>query len=1100
MIFEDPTQKRWKITRLTFWLIMAIFVVLAGIWISSLIVNPPLPSFTKRPVGRSRSLRGNVSLNKILAQENTTSTSTNPRVIKSNIKLSSMASSTLSLQALNPQGLISTAFLVQDDAESVRSYQAHKDSLDIVFPDWYFLASSTCGVDEKADPDITKIINSNSKVAIFPRLANVRNGKWLGDELGQILHSQDNRNCLAQTISTMLASSTARGINLDFESLSPEDREHYLEFLISLTDLLHRQNKLVTVDVPARDSAFDLSYIGKIADGVVLMSYDQHYAGGAPGPIAADEWFDDTFDEVAAEVPANKLLVAIGQYGYDWTADSTRPAKSLGFSETMDLAREVESQPEMEKVSQNMFFAYQDDNNKQHQVWFLNGITAWNEFVYLRQKHVLGLSLWRLGTEDPTFWQLSKPGTTADDFTKVPALSNVRYESEGELFRVKSQPSAGQLQLTINDDDGSIDYAQYQALPSGYLLDQVGNPMPANSLVLTFDDGPDPVWTPQILAVLKTAQVPAAFFMVGDQAQRYPDVVKQIASAGLLVGNHTYSHPDISTISDSRIHLELNRTERYIETEYGRKTAMFRPPYNTDSTPSSPEQLRALEQVNQMGYIVAAANIDSEDWSKPGVDQIIHNITSQLGPNNHIIVMHDAGGDRSETVAALTKLIPLLRSQGYNFLSLDQASGVNKDLLMPPLDPKEWLFLKATDLFAALKWGSWELIVYLFFFTTVIAILRIIFLGAMVLRSAKHYVKRSAVACPNELVSVLIPAYNEEATIAKTLQALRHSTYQNLEILVINDGSTDQTSTVVKAVAQTDQRIRLIEKTNGGKSSAANLGLEQARGQLVVTIDADTILYPFTIAELIKPFADPQVDAVCGNVEVGNVHNLLTGFQALEYITSQNFDRRAFDELNCISVVPGATGAWRKSKIIGVGGYMEDTLTEDADLTLRLLINGGRIVYAPEARSRTEAPETVSALAKQRFRWSYGTFQCLSKNTKYFFSGTLGWVALPNMFLFQVLFPLLSPIGDLVLVLALFRGDLKAILAGYIMFIFMDLFGSLLAFTLERRSKKLMWLILIQRFFYRQFMYYITYKSILAMLKGRRHGWNKLERRGTVKI
>lgn len=1078
-----------------------VFVLLglSAIWISSLIINPPLPSFVKKSYGRGRILKGDAKLNQLIAQENLAASSTHKRSQPVNVKLGGIATSSLSLQSLDSQDLINTAFLIQDDVQSVRSYQEHGASLDIVFPDWYFLASSTCGVDEQEDKEITKIIrDSNPKIAIFPRLANVRGGKWLGEEFSQILKNQSARNCLAQTVSTMIASSSARGINLDFEGLSPEDSEPYLEFLITLTDNLHKQNKLVTVDVPARDPAFDLSYIGQIVDGVILMSYDQHYAGGTPGPIAGGDWFNDTLEEVAAEIPANKLIVALGQYSYDWHLDAKRPAKSLGFSETMDLAREVEAQPEMEATSKNMFFAYQDDSGQQHQVWFLNGVTAWNQFKFLQSKHVLGLSLWRLGTEDPTFWQLTNPSATANDFTKIPALSNIRYESEGELFRVKSEPSGGQLQITTNDD-GSIDYAQYESLPSGYLLDQVGNAMPANSLVLTFDDGPDPVWTPQIISILKKENVPGAFFLVGDQAQRYPSIVGDLAKAGFLVGNHTYNHPDISTISDNRIRLELNRTERYIETEYGRKTALFRPPYNTDTTPTNPEQLRALEQVNNLGYLIAGANIDSGDWEKPGVDQIIQHVLSQLGPNNHVIVMHDAGGDRSQTVEALAKLIPLLRSQGYVFTSFDQAVQVNKDVLMPKLDPKEWLFIEATLIFSALKTYSWLLIVYLFFFTTIIAILRILFLGTMVLRSSKRYVERASSAELDELVSVIVPAYNEEKTITKTLTALEASSYKNIEILVINDGSTDRTSEAVRVSQLEDKRIRLIEKTNGGKSSAANLGLQEARGRLVVMIDADTIFYPFTISELIKPFADDKVDAVCGNVEVGNVHNVLTGFQALEYITSQNFDRRAFDELNCISVVPGATGAWRKDRIIALGGYTEDTLTEDADLTLRLLLNGGRIVYAPEARSRTEAPETVSALAKQRFRWSYGTFQCLSKNTKFFFRGTLGWVALPNMFLFQVLFPLLSPIGDLVLLLAILRGDVGSILAGYLMFIVMDLFGSLLAFTLEKRSKKLMWLILIQRFFYRQFMYYITYKSIVAMLRGRRHGWNKLERRGTVK-
>jgi cellulose synthase/poly-beta-1,6-N-acetylglucosamine synthase-like glycosyltransferase len=185
-----------------------------------------------------------------------------------------------------------------------------------------------------------------------------------------------------------------------------------------------------------------------------------------------------------------------------------------------------------------------------------------------------------------------------------------------------------------------------------------------------------------------------------------------------------------------------------------------------------------------------------------------------------------------------------------------------------------------------------------------------------------------------------------------------------------------------------------------------------------------------TIRHLIAPFANKEVDAVCGNVQVGNVKNLLTAFQDVEYVTSQNYDRRAFDALNCISVVPGATGAWKKKAVLRVSGYSGDTLTEDADLTLTLLEHGGQIVYVPSAKSTTEAPEKPNALFKQRFRWSFGTFQCLWKHRKSFGRGNLGWIALPNMLVFQVIFPLISPIGDLVFLLCLIRGDLKTILMG----------------------------------------------------------------------
>jgi cellulose synthase/poly-beta-1,6-N-acetylglucosamine synthase-like glycosyltransferase len=162
------------------------------------------------------------------------------------------------------------------------------------------------------------------------------------------------------------------------------------------------------------------------------------------------------------------------------------------------------------------------------------------------------------------------------------------------------------------------------------------------------------------------------------------------------------------------------------------------------------------------------------------------------------------------------------------------------------------------------------------------------------------------------------------------------------------------------------------------------------------------------------------------------------------------------------------------------------------------LERGGKVVYEAESYGRTEAPESLSALLRQRFRWTYGTYQCIWKHRAAFFHGSLGWIGLPNMVLFQIVFPALSPIGDVVMLLSIFRGDWRAFFAGYVAFLTMDLCGSLLAFTLDRRPVRWLALLLIQRFSYRQIMYYVSLKAMLAALRGRRHGWRKLDRTGTV--
>ncbi|MFH1657187.1 MAG: glycosyltransferase [bacterium] len=1087
MIFEDPTQKRWKRTKVIFAITLFFIATVLSFLTFSVITSPSLPSMPEKEPLQSVLKISRETIENEASSENAETSSE---------KDFSTDESDNSFDQLFPNKIISTAFLVQKDKDSYKSFKENSDKIDVVFPDWYFIKTDTCEVEEKKDQEITAGLKEY-QVKIFPRVANGDNDIWYSEEIGSILQSPEKRNCLAKELARLAKNENVGGLNIDFEELNIANREPLLSFLTELTNLLHQQNQLLTIDVPAEDPTFDLKRISQIVDAVVLMSYDENYFQGKPGPIASQEWFEENLNKVLSFVPKEKLIVSLGSYGYDWNLGSENPAESLKFNETMYLAQIIKAEPEMSPVSKNMFVAYLDENKNDHRVWFLNGVTAYNQWLVAIRQQVLGFGLWRLGAEDPAFWNIWK---NEQNFSQVPEISTVNFDLSGEMFYLKFPGQSGAMELFF-DNDKKIDYAKYTTLPSGYVFERVGEEFSDKNIVLTFDDGPDPLWTPKILNVLEKFQVPAVFFVTGEQSQRNPSLLKEISSAGHLIGNHTYFHSDILNISDSRLKLEINETQRIIESTTGQKTILFRPPYNVDFSSGSKENLKNINEIDKLGYIFVNANVDSKDWETPGIDKIIENIVSGLSKNEgHIILLHDAGGDRSQTVAALEKLIPFLQSQDFNFVSLAEGSNLSSSILNPPLSFHEKVFVEINKFSRNLVHNGWTLITGLFLFTTIVAIARILFLGGLVLRSSTRKKQKTRSKNIPDFISVLIPAYNEETTIEKTLITLMKSRFKNFEVIVIDDGSTDKTAKIVKNLQKQDKRIRLISKHNAGKSSVLNLGFKKAKAEIVVTIDADTILLPNTLKEIIKPFADPTVSAVCGNVEVGNVKNILTGFQSLEYITSQNFDRRAFDEINGISVVPGATGAWRKDKILAIGGYLDDTLTEDADLTLRLLAIGEKIVYAPKARSKTEAPETVSGLLKQRFRWSFGTFQCLSKNRKLFFKGSLGWVALPNIFFFQVLFPVLSPVGDLVLIFSIIMGNWSAVLGGYIIFTLIDVSASLLAFSLEKKPKKLMWLILIQRFFYRQFMYIITYRSLLAVLKGKKHGWNKLQRTGNVYI
>ncbi len=648
--------------------------------------------------------------------------------------------------------------------------------------------------------------------------------------------------------------------------------------------------------------------------------------------------------------------------------------------------------------------------------------------------------------------------------------------------------------------------------------------MSPTNLALSFDDGPDPQWTPQILQVLKGKHAPAAFFVIGVEADISSQIIRQEYAGGNEVGNHTYTHPDIDLISRSQLIIELNLTERLLESILGVKTILFRPPYGIDHQPETASEVEMLPLPQSMGYLLVGARIDPHDWGEangappPPAATIVQRVVEQaespaLRDGGHIIMMHDGGGNRAQTVAALPQIIDRLRADGFNFVSVSDLLGQTRAQVMPPLTRDEWLSARSDAvIFQTFHWAR---LAIAFIFVAGIALVsgRALIIGLLAL--AEKF--RAATPDHPEYrppVSVLIPAYNEEAVIVDTVASVLAAQYADLEVIVVDDGSTDATSSRVEQRFGSDPRVRLISQSNQGKPLALNHALRDAVGEVIVTIDADTCVDPEAIPRLVRHFADPKIGAVAGNVKVRNRNSWLTRWQALEYITSQNLEKRAFDLLNCIPVVPGALGAWRASAIRECGGFSRDTVAEDTDLTLTLRRLGWKISYDEDAIARTEAPDTGEALIRQRFRWTFGTMQAVWKHRdviarrKY---GTLGWIAIPNIFLFQIVLPLVSPIIDLLFIssLALWglaqlriahlpqlwtSEDVERSLIFFAIFMVIDLLTCVIAFTLERHEDwTLLAPLLIQRFYYRQMMYLVLFRALMGAWQGKPVGWHGVE-------
>jgi cellulose synthase/poly-beta-1,6-N-acetylglucosamine synthase-like glycosyltransferase len=483
-----------------------------------------------------------------------------------------------------------------------------------------------------------------------------------------------------------------------------------------------------------------------------------------------------------------------------------------------------------------------------------------------------------------------------------------------------------------------------------------------------------------------------------------------------------------------------------------------------------------------------------------------------------VVLLHDAGGDRSRTVQALPVLIDQLRAHGYKLVTMAELAGLAPDQAMPPTQ-RDWLELTLDRIgFSIFRWIDMFLRT-LFISAIVLGVARLAFMAVLAL----YHRFREGARMPADLdpetgplVSVLIPCFNEEKVIASSVARILESQWSRLEVLVLDDGSADDTAGEVQRNFSDDPRVRLMRFPNGGKALALNRGLDQVKGEIIVALDADTLFAASTIARLTRWFANPLVGAVAGNALVGNRRNVITRWQALEYVTAQNLERRALAALGAVTVVPGAVGAWRRTALEELGGFPSATLAEDQDLTMAVQAAGWRVEFDPDARAYTEAPETISGLLKQRFRWSFGTLQCLWKHRAALFNRqrpVLGFVALPQIWLFQIALTAVSPLVDLAIiwsvVWALYAqanhplewspDDFLRSVFYWAAFIFLDLSAGALGMALERRApwKDLVWLP-VQRFGYRQLMYYVVVKSVVAAVRGARVGWGKLERRATV--
>lgn len=1128
-VFYDPTNRRRNWLRRVGGFLAIIVTILVNIFIASVLVNPVLPqirlhSLASLPNARDTKVQtpklvpGRQEQKAVRAQAEL-----RQALEKARPKVKEPASSAVAGSPVTRP--LALGFYVNWDDSSYQSLKRHLNQLDQLVPEWLRLQAGAQPVAPELDVRALELVRrERPDLPIIPMIHNSRDGKWESQILAAQIADDQTRTKLVNELLQVVEANHFQGVCIDFEEVPNGSQHNLLAFMQQLHAVFSGQKLMVSQAVPFDDPAWNYRALAGVNDYLMLMAYDEHWAESDPGSVAGQPWFAATLAKRMSELQGRQTVICIGGYGYGWSDGNE--TEELTFQEAVLEARDSQAEMQFDRSSGNPFFAYEGEDGSEHTVWFLDGVTAFNQMRAARAYNVAGFALWRMGSEDPSLWSVfgrDVMDAPPDGLRRIVYGYDVDFEGMGEVLQFEASPKEGARDIKVDTGSGMIASAQYLSIPSSYVIRRTG--WQPGKVVLTFDDGPDERWTPQILDILKREHVPASFFIIGQNGQANPNLVRRIVAEGHDIGNHSYTHPNLGEIPGRLTELELNATQRLIESLTGRSSRLFRAPYFGDAEPQTPDEVEPAAIANKLGYIIVGLRVDPDDWALPGADAIVQRTLAGLtNPNpderGQIVLLHDGGGDRQQTVAALPVLIHELRSRGYEFITASQLAGLSQAQTMPSLPGEQGFYARADRItFYVLAMGGW-LIRWLFLLGILLGLARMLFIGALALvqrfSTRNTALTASDKASPAPFVSIIIAAYNEEKVIARTVQSLLAADYENFEIIVVDDGSPDRTSAVVSEQFSDESRVRLFTKTNGGKAAALNFGLQHAQGEIIVALDADTIFPARTISELAARFQHQEVGAVAGNAKVGNRINLVTRWQALEYITAQNLDRRAFALLNGITVVPGAVGAWRRDLLERAGGFASDTLAEDQDLTLKVRKLGYRIEYAENAIGWTEAPDTVRGLAQQRFRWSYGTLQCMWKHRDALFRpryGALGFVALPNVWVFQILFPLISPLMDLLFIWTFVSSllerlehpheyaltSLSQVLFYYALFLAVDWLAALFAFLLERQEQwSLLWWLFLQRFCYRQVMYYVMVRSVVTAIKGAVVGWGKLERKATV--
>lgn len=736
-VFYDPQRKRWKRLRRVFDLLALFGAILGIVFLIGLLRVRPLQSLD---------LRSATKRYRALSQPPALETRSHEKLNHSLHRESDLKPSEV---ALNSGEGLRAAFYTDVDPAGYASLKRHIKQLDIIMPEWLHVvtpdgnltaytsdntafnvvdSSGVHGVDRE-NKVVRAISAEKEDTEIYPLVNNFSPTEQdFADSVGDFVNSPAARaNFLHQIDQFFTANTRYRGLTLNFQRIPAQAVSGYQQLIAALYSDFQARKLRLYINVAVGDPTADFAFLAGHADGLILLNYDQHQPGTDPGPIAGQDWFENNLRLVMKLVPREKIICSLGSYAYDWTSKLPTPAPpqkkgarskqpppaalpeivsaaSLSTQEAWQAASDAGAKVELDEASLNPHFGYDDvDGGVRHQVWMLDAVTVLNQMRVARALGLQTFALWRLGEEDDSLWKIwDKPldASPVKDLADVSPGQDVDTEGDGDVLRVTGDPQNGHRTLTMDDDESipgkflSVVSESMDSYPLPYTVTQYG--YRPKQVAISFDDGPDPTWTPKILDVLKRYNVKGTFFMIGEEAEDNVSVMQRVFREGHEIGNHTFTHPDISEISKTQVDLQLTLTERLFAAKLGVQPTYFRPPYSIDQEPDTNDQAEPIDRIeHKLGFVIVGDKIDTNDWDehpRKSPQQMIDSVFQQIDQaqtrpwmRGSIILMHDGGGNRSATVAALPKLIEALRARGYEIVPVSQLIGKTRDEVMPPL-------------------------------------------------------------------------------------------------------------------------------------------------------------------------------------------------------------------------------------------------------------------------------------------------------------------------------------------------------------------------------------------------------------------------------